>query len=209
MTNENKPKKKGLFTTRNLVTCAMLSACAAVLMFIEFPLPFIAPPFYKLDLSEIPALIGAFSMGPLAGVIIELVKILVNLAIEGSDTALVGELSNFILGCIFVVPASIIYRRKKTKGMALGAMCIGGGTMSLLATVINAFFIIPFYSVLLKIPMDVIIGMGGEIFPFVDSLFDFCLVCVLPFNLIKAVIVVVVTMLIYKPLSRLIKGNTE
>ncbi|MGN0452887.1 MAG: ECF transporter S component [Ruminococcus sp.] len=204
---EEVKNKKSIFTTRNLVTCAMLSACSAILMLIEFPLPFIAPSFYKLDLSEIPALIGAFSMGPLAGIIIELVKILINFVINGTDTAGVGELSNLILGCIFVVTASLVYRKKKTKAMALLSLTIGGVTMSVMATFINAFFIIPFYSTMLSLPIDTIVAMGGEIFPVVDSLFDFCLICVLPFNLIKSTIVILVTMLIYKPLSRLIKGK--
>ncbi|MDO5124021.1 MAG: ECF transporter S component [Eubacteriales bacterium] len=202
-----KTKKEGFFTTRNLVTCAMLGACSTILMLVEFPLPFIAPPFYELDFSEVPALIGGFAMGPIAGVIIELIKILLNLVINGTDTAGVGEAANFILGAIFVTVASLIYKRKKTKKNAFLSLSVGGLAMSLTATVINAFVMIPFYSKFLSIPMDVIIGMGQSIFPIVDNLFMFCLLCVLPFNLIKSILVVAVTMLIYKPMSKVIKGK--
>lgn len=197
-------KKKGFFTTRNIVSCAMLSACAVILMQLEFAVPFIAPPFYEFDLSELPALIGAFAMGPVAGVVIELIKVLVKLI--STNTMGIGELSNFVLGCIFVVSASLIYRRKKTKGMAIISLVIGGLSMSILATFINAFVMIPLYAGLFNMSVDAIIEMGSAIFPFVDSMFDFCLVCVLPFNLIKAFVVSVITIFIYKPLSVLIKG---
>lgn len=200
---KEKSKKKFL-TTRNIVSCAMLSACAVILMQLEFALPFIAPPFYEFDLSELPALIGAFTMGPLAGVVIELIKVLVKLIT--TNTMGIGELSSFVLGCIFVVPASLIYRRKKTKGMAVVALIVGGVAMSILATFLNAFVMIPLYATLFNMPVEAIIDMGGAIFPFVDSMFDFCLVCVLPFNLIKAFVVSVITIFIYKPLSVLIKG---
>ena len=202
-----KTKKQGFFNTRNLVACAMLGACSTILMLVEFPLPFIAPPFYELDFSEVPALIGGFAMGPLAGVIIELIKILLNLVINGTVTAGVGETANFVLGAIFVTVASLIYKHKKTKKIAFLALSAGGLTMSLMATVINAFVMIPSYSKFLRTPMDEIIGMGQEIFPFVDNLFMFCLMCVLPFNLIKSILVVGVTMLIYKPMSKFIKGK--
>ncbi len=205
--SETTQKKKGFFNTRNLVTCAMLGACSTILMLVEFPLPFIAPTFYELDFSEVPALIGGFAMGPLAGVIIELVKILLNLVINGTDTAFVGEISNFVLGSIFVVVASLIYQRKKTKKNAFIALSMGGLSMSLLAIVINAFIMIPFFSTLYGMPIDKIVGLGKAIIPIVDNLFTFCLFCVLPFNLIKSILVVGITMLIYKPMSRVIKGK--
>ena len=91
--------------TRTLTQIAMLGAVAGVLMNFEFPIPFLAPSFYQLDFSEIPVLIGSFAMGPLAGVVIELVKILVHLVTKGTMTAGVGDVANFILGCAFVIPA--------------------------------------------------------------------------------------------------------
>ena len=96
--------------TRTLTQIAMLGAVAGVLMNFEFPIPFLAPSFYQLDFSEIPVLIGSFAMGPLAGVVIELVKILVHLVTKGTMTAGVGDVANFILGCAFVIPAGLIYR---------------------------------------------------------------------------------------------------
>lgn len=204
-TAKNKNRRK-FFTTSNIVSCAMLSACATILMILEIPLPFIAPTFYKIDLSELPVMIGAFSMGPVAGIVIEAIKVLLNFVLNGTETAGIGELANFIVGCTFVVPAALIYKRKKTKKTAILALIVGGVLMSLLSTVINAFVMLPLYSQLMPMPIDRIVAMGAEIFPFVDSLFDFCLVCVFPFNLIKALIVSVITFFIYKPLSVLIKG---
>ena len=113
-----------------LVRVAMLSAVATILMLFEFPLPFIAPPFYEIDLSEVPVFIGAFAMGPLAGVVIEGVKILLNLIINGTVTAGVGEAANFVMGVVFVLPAALIYKRKKTKSNAVLGLVIGTVVMT-------------------------------------------------------------------------------
>ena len=104
--------KEKWLTTKNLVLMGMFGALAAVLMLFEFPLVFIAPSFYGLDLSEVPVLVGAFSMGPAAGVIIEFVKILVKLLMKPTTTGFVGEMANFVIGCSFVVPAAMIYHVK-------------------------------------------------------------------------------------------------
>ena len=101
--------------TRTLVEIGMLGAIATVLMLFEFPLPFIAPPFYEIDLSEVPVLVGAFALGPVAGATIEFVKILINLLINGTATAFVGEIGNYIIGCSFIIPAALIYKKKKSK----------------------------------------------------------------------------------------------
>ncbi len=205
MSKTTKSNKK-IFTTRNIVSCAMLSACAIILTYLEFP-TFIAPSFYRFNVSDLPALIGGFAMGPVAGVIIELIKSLVMLIVNPANPTMgIGELSNFVLGCIYVVPAALIYRSKKTKGRAVISLVVGGLLMSILATFLNAFVMIPLYATAFNMPVDTIIQMGTAIFPFVDSMFDFCLVCVLPFNLIKAFVVSVITVFIYKPLSVLIKG---
>ncbi len=188
--------------TRRLVVTAMLSSIATVLMLVEIPLPFIAPPFYELDFSEVPVLIGAFSMGPMAGVVIEAVKILINLIINGTSTGGVGEIANFIIGCSLVVPAALIYKRKKTKGNAILSMAIGTVTMAVLGVFINAYIMIPIYSAFM--PLEQIIQMGKDIVPFINDTLTFCLFCVAPFNIIKGVLVSVVTTFIYKPLSRVI-----
>ena len=107
-----------------LVQIGMLSAIAVVLMMFDIPLPF-APTFYKIDLSEVPVLVGCFAMGPMAGVLVELVKILLNLVLTGTQTAGVGEIANFIIGCSFCVPAGLIYRRNRTRKSALIGMVTG------------------------------------------------------------------------------------
>ncbi len=184
---------------------AMLSATAMVLMLFEFPLPFIAPPFYELDFSEIPVLVGAFALGPAAGIAIEFLKILLNLLINGTITAGVGEFANFLVGVSFILPAAILYRRKRNKKNAIFGMILGSLAMAVFAGLVNALVLIPTYSRMLNIPMDAIVGMGKCIFPAVDSLSKLVLLCVVPFNLIKAVIVSIITAIIYKPLSPILK----
>ena len=188
--------------TRKLVVTAMLSSLATILMLVEIPLPFIAPPFYKMDFSEVPVLIGAFSMGPVTGVVIEAIKILLNFIINGTVTGGIGEIANFVIGCAYILPASIIYKRKKTKGNAILAMSIATLTMAILSVFINAYVMIPIYSAIM--PLEQIIQMGKDIVPFIKNTLTFCIFCVAPFNLIKGVLVSVITTLIYKPLSRVI-----
>ncbi len=180
----------------------MLSSLATILMLFEFPLPFIAPPFYELDLSEIPVLIGAFSMGPVSGIVIEAVKILLNFIINSSDTGGIGEIANFVIGCSFVLPASIIYKYKKTKGGAILSMSVATIIMAVLSIFINAYVMIPVYSNFL--PLEQIIQMGKDIIPMIKDTLTFCIFCVAPFNIIKGILVSTVTTLIYKPLSRVI-----
>ena len=192
--------------TRKLVVTAMLSALATVLMLFEIPLPFIAPPFYEMDFSEIPVLIGAFSLGPVSGVIIEAVKILLNLVLNGTTTGGIGEIANFVIGCSFILPASIIYKRKKSKGNAIFAMIIGTLCMAVLGVFINAYVMIPIYSAFM--PLEQIIAMGKDIVPLIKDTLTFCIFCVAPFNLIKGVLVSTVTTFIYKPLSKVIHKKT-
>ncbi len=191
--------------TEFLVKVAMLGAVSTVLMLIEFPLLFIAPPFYKLDLSEIPVLIGTFAMGPLAGVLIELIKVLLNLVINGTITAGVGELANFVVGCAFIIPAGFIYRHKKTKLNALLGLVAGTFAMAIISLPINAYVMIPAYITLAGFEKEMIIGMGSEIFPFIDNIFKLSLCCAVPFNLIKGVVISVITFVLYKPIHPLLK----
>lgn len=188
-----------------LVRVAMLSAVATILMLFEFPLPFIAPPFYEIDLSEVPVFIGAFAMGPVAGITIEGVKILLNLIINGTVTAGVGEAANLVMGAVFVLPGALIYKRRKTKSNAVLGLTIGTVVMVVLSCFINAYIMLPVYASAFKMPIDVIVGMGTKIWPSVDTMFEFVLLCVAPFNLLKGVIVSLVTILIYKYVSPLLK----
>ncbi|MBQ6075916.1 MAG: ECF transporter S component [Lachnospiraceae bacterium] len=190
-------------TTHNMAVIAILGAIAGLLMLVEIPLTFVAPNFYKLDVSEVPVMIGTFALGSWAGILIELVKLLVKFVIKGSSTGGVGELANFLIGCAMVIPAGIIYQLKKTKKRAMIGMGAGTVTMAAAGLVMNALVLLPFYAKLM--PLEQIIAAGAKIFPQVDSVWSFALWCVAPFNLIKGVIIFVLTMLLYKRVSRLIK----
>ena len=195
MSNLEKEKRKKL-NLRTMVQIAMLGAIAVVLMMFEIPLGF-APSFYKLDFSEVPVLLGAFSMGPVAGVLIELIKILLNLLINGTYTAGVGEFANFGIGCALVVPAGIIYKRKASRTNAVIGLVIGTIVMAIVGGAFNAYVLIPLCSKAMM-PMDVIISMGNQINPNITGLTTFIMFAVVPFNLVKGVIVSIMTVLLYK-----------
>ena len=197
----------GRSKVRTLAQIAMLGAVATVLMLFEFPLPFIAAPFYELDFSEVPILVGAFAMGPLAGVAIEAIKILLNFVINGTITAGVGEFANFILGCAFLLPASLIYRQKKTKKRAIIGMALGTVIMTVAGCVMNAFVLLPAYGAAFGMPVDAFVQMGTAINKSINSLFTFAVLAVGPFNLIKGILDSVIVMLIYKRIRVILKGD--
>lgn len=192
---------------RTTVQIGMLGAVAVVLMMLDFPVPFLVPPFVKMDFSELPVLIGTFAMGPVAGVLIELLKNLLNLVLHGTTTGGIGELSNFVIGCAFVVPAGLIYRKKKTKKNALIGMACGTVFMAALGCLSNAFVIFPMYSAVMGIPMEQFVAMGTAINPAVDNLFTFIILCMAPFNLMKGIVISLITFLLYKRLRVLLKGE--
>ena len=193
--------------TRKLVEIGRLGAIATVLMLFEFPIPFIAPPFYELDFSEVPVLVGAFALGPMAGATIELVKILINLLINGTATAFVGEIGNYLLGCSFIIPAALIYKKHKTKKNALIAMVIGTIVMTVFGCFLNAYILLPTYATAFGMPIDAIVGMGSAINANINDVMTFVIIAVAPFNIIKGIIVSVITLLIYKHISPILKGN--
>lgn len=190
-----------------LIIAAMLSALAAALMFFEVPLPFIAPDFYKLDFSEIPVLIGGFSLGPVWAIVMELVKILLKFVLKGTMTAGVGELANFLMGCAFVVPASLLYKWKKKRSFALLGMGIGTVAMAVAAVFLNAYLLLPAYAAAFKMPMEAFVQMGSAINTNIDGLLSFVILAVAPFNLLKGILVSILVFLLYKPLSRLIHSK--
>ena len=192
-----------------LVIMAMFSAVAAVLMYVEFPITFIAPSFYEMDLSEVPVMIGSFMLGPCAGVIMEAVKVLLKLVLKGTSTAFVGDFANFILGCALVVPASVLYHTKKTKKRAVIGLVTGGIVLIVSGVFLNALYLLPKYSQLYGMPVETFIKMGAAINPAISNIFTFVILAVAPFNLIKATVVGVITMLLYKYLSRLIKVHNN
>lgn len=196
--------KKPTFTPRAMVSIAMAATISFVLMQFNFNLPF-APSFVKLDLAEVPALIITFGIGPLAGAATELLKNLLHLLT--TSTGGVGEISNFLLGCLFVVPAGLIYKHNKTRKNALFAMLIGTLCMAFGGIFSNLFIMFPFYTVVSGIPMEAIIAMCAKIIPFVDSKLKVILLSVTPFNILKGVLVSVVTFFLYKHLAPIIKGK--
>ncbi len=202
---------KKLFTTKNLVLMAVFASLGALLMLFEFPIPFIAPSFYEIDLSEVPILVGSFIMGPVAGVVMEAVKILLKLLIKGTSTAYVGDFANFCIGCCYILPASIIYKKVKTRKGAFIGMAVGTIVMAVAGVALNYFIMIPFYVKAFGMPLDAIIGAGAAINSLVVNKLTFTIVCVAPFNIIKGVVVALITALIYKRISVLIKsiGNKK
>ncbi len=189
-----------------MVKVSMLGSIAVVLMLLEFPIPFIAPPFYEFDFSEVPVLIGAFALGPMAGVVIELIKVLLNLLINGTITGGVGEFANFLVGVSFVLPAGLVYKRCKDKKHALLGLIAGGISMVVLGCFINLYILIPAFSKALSMPIDAFIKMGSAIYSYIDSLWKLVVFCTAPFNTIKVVAAAIVTMLVYKHISPILKN---
>lgn len=174
------------FSTRKMTVTAMFSAIAMILHVLDFTVPF-APFFYKLDFSELPVLIGAFAFGPVTGVVIEAVKILLKLLIKGTSTAFVGDLANFVIGCSFILPASTIYYFKKSKKSAVTGCIVGTLILTLFGTAFNAVYLLPAFSKLYGTPLDEIMAMGAAVNPLVTegSITSFVACCVAPMNLLK------------------------
>lgn len=194
--------KEKLLTTKNVVLMGMFGALGAVLMLFEIPLPFIAPSFYGLDLAEVPVLVGTFALGPVAGAVTEVVKILIKLVLKPTSTGFVGEFANLAIGCALVIPAGIIYQINKNKKGALYGMITGTVVMSVAGIVINALVMLPFYSNFM--PLENIIAAGAAINPFVSNIWTFAIICVGPFNVIKGFVVSLITWLVYKRISIII-----
>ena len=204
-------KKSGdterILSTRKIALIGVFSAIAFLLMLLEFPVPF-APSFYELDFSEIPALIGAFAFGPVAGVMIEFCKILLKLFMKGTSTAFVGDLANFVIGCSFILPASVIYMFKKTKMNAILATIAGTLIMTVFGTMFNAVYLLPTFATLFGMPLEAIVGIGTEINSHITDVTTLVVFAVAPLNLLKGGSVSLVTMLIYKKLSPILKEGT-
>lgn len=197
--------KTKLMTTKNMVIMAMLGALSAVLMYFQISVPF-APGFYKLDFAEVPTLIGTFALGPAAGVVISVVKILLNFLLNGTTTGGVGELSNFI-GCVtWVVPVGIIYHKMKTKKGAVIALICGAVSMVVSMSLVNAFITLPFYANVMFNGIENIIAVGTKVNAAITDLWTFILLAVVPFNILKSLLVSVITFLLYKRVSFLIKN---
>jgi len=191
---------------RTMVQIGMLGAVSVVLMMFEFPLWF-APGFYKIDLSEVPVLIGTFAMGPVAGVMIELIKVILHLLLKGSTTAGLGDAANFLIGCSLILPAGIIYKRIKSRKGALIGMAAGTLILITIGSFLNAFVLLPVYAKAFGLPMETLVGMGSAVNPAITNVTTFVLLAVAPFNLLKGVVVSVITFGLYKYVSPILKGN--
>lgn len=192
---------KKICATRKMVCTSLLSAMAAVLMYIDTALP-VFPVFLKLDISDLPALIGAFSFGPGAGVLIEAIKNVIHSL--STSTGGVGELANFIMGSALVIPAGLLYSRKRTKKRAIAAMLAGTTSMATVAAATNLFILLPFYSRF--VPLDRIIDLSSSIIPIINDVPSLILYGIVPFNLFKGSVVSFVTLLLYKRIGEVLPG---
>ena len=186
--------------TKVITKVGILGAVATVLMLLEFPLWF-APSFYELDFSEVPVLLGTFALGPAAGAMIELVKILINFVVNGTDTGGVGEFANFLIGCAFIVPAGYIYKRNKTFKTAILGLVAGTLTLAVTGAFLNYYLLLPLFSKIYGYPIQAFIDMGNAINPAITDLKTFILYAVVPFNLLKGVLVSAMVVFIYKKVS--------
>ncbi|WP_036947653.1 ECF transporter S component [Pseudobutyrivibrio ruminis] len=195
---------KSRVNVRKMTVTAMLSAIAFVLMFLDTAVP-IMPSFIKLDLSELPALMAAFALGPVWGVIVCLIKNLLHLLM--TQTGGVGELSNFILGAAFVLPAGLIYHHKKTKKNAIIGALLGAVIMGAISFPSNYFIVYPVYYNFM--PKEVIVAAYQALVPFanIDSIAKCLLFFNVPFTIVKGLLSAIITILIYQPLRPLLKGN--
>ena len=187
--------------THRIAVAALLAAVAAVLQLVEFSIP-VMPAFIKLDVSELPALIASFAYGPVAGIVVCLIKNLIKL--PSTSTAAVGELFNFVMGALFVGVAGMVYRFKKTRSGAILGAVLGALVMAIVSVPYNYFIVYPAYVVMYHLPLDAIIGMYQAINPNVNGLLNCLLVFNVPFTLCKGLLDVGLCFLIYKPLSPLL-----
>lgn len=190
---------KAKLTTQTLCFIGLFGALSTVLMLFKLPLPF-APAFMKLDFAELPAILGSFMFGPVAGEFIVIIKLALNLLINGTDSMYVGELSNLVLSSTYVLTASLIYYRHKTKKRAAVSLAVSVFGTSIFAVFSNTVFIFPAYAVVYGLSMDSLVTMAGAVNPFVHDVFTMMLFSVLPFNLVKYGLVAIITFLVYKKL---------
>lgn len=203
------PAMRKVSPTRRLCIIAICSAIAAVLHILDFPLPFLAPGFYKLDLSELPVMLCGFYLGPAATVLCEAVKILLKLLLKGTSTAFVGDFANFVVGCALVLPASAIYHIRRKRAYALWGLAIGTVILTVFGSLFNAVYLLPRFAELYQWPLEDIIAAGTAINGNITSVSTFVLLAVAPLNLIKGIMISVLTILLYKRVARPLFGIKE
>ncbi len=196
------PQKRQVSKTRRLCIIAICSAIAAVLHILDFPLPFLAPGFYKLDFSELPVMLCGFYLGPCAAVVCEALKILLKLLLKGTSTAFVGDFANFVIGCSLVLPAAAIYHINRKRNFALAGLITGTIALTVFGSAFNAVYLLPKFSQLYGMPLDSIIAAGTAINGNINSISTFVLLAVAPLNLIKGCMISILTLLLYKKVAR-------
>ncbi len=191
---------------RRIAATAILTAMVVLLMYLEIPLPFM-PVFLKFDFAELPALIGAFALGPVWAVVIELLKNLIHLPV--TQTMGIGELSNFVTGVIYVVTAGLIYKKIRTRKGAAISMVASTIALAVIAVPVNAFITLPLYASAMGFSTEAIIGMCTEVNPLVKDKLSLLLAVFVPFNLFKGIVVGLITFFVYKPISKLINKTYD
>ena len=191
-------RRQGADAVFTLTRCGILAAMAVLLYYIEIPVV----AFYKLDLSTLPAVLAGFAMGPVQGAAIVVVKNLVHML--GTSTACVGELADILMSSAFVIPASLVYRRHRTRVGAMAGMAAGTALMAVCGALVNYFILIPTYTVLMNLPMEAIVGMGQAVWSAIDSPLKLVIFITAPFNLLKGGVLSAVTTLLYKRVSPLL-----
>jgi riboflavin transporter FmnP len=156
-----------------------------------------------------PALIGGFAAGPMVGVMIEFIKVTLNILIQGPTPGFVGEIANFVVGAAFIIPATVIYRFKKSRKSALISCLVGTACIMIVGSTLNAFFLLPAYAIAYGVDIDFFVAAGAEINPAISNIFTFCALAVAPFNLLKGVADSALTFLVYKQLSPILKGGVS
>lgn len=200
------PEKRTVSAARRVSIIGICAALATILHILDFPLLFIAPDFYKLDFSELPVLLCGFFLGPSATVACEGVKILLKLLFKGTSTAYVGDFANFVVGCSFVLPATIWYHAHKSRHSAVIGLIVGTLSMTVFGSAFNAVYLLPKFSEFYGISLEAIVGMGAKIHASIQDVTTFVLLCVAPLNLLKGGLVSLLTMLLYKRVARPLFG---
>lgn len=201
------PQRRKVSPARRITIIAVCAAIATVLHILDFPLPFLAPGFYKLDFSELPVMLCGFYLGPSATVICEAVKILLKLLLKGTSTAFVGDFANFAVGCSLVLPAAIVYHVQKSRKSAVIGLAVGTLVLTVFGSAFNGIYLLPKFAELYGMPLDSIIAMGNQVNRGIHSVSTFVVLAVAPLNLIKGTAISLLTMLLYKRVAKPLFGK--
>ena len=204
--NGASPAERPAAEARQIAFVGMLGALSFVLYLLRFPMPFLAPSFMEMDFSELPALFAGFFLGPLPGLAVVLVKVILKAVIQGSQTAYVGDFSNLVMSSIFILSAAVFYKKNRTKKGAVIAMVIATLAVSVAAVFLNLFVMFPLYSRLYGMPMEAIVGMGTTVNPLIKNEFTMMVFAVFPFNFVKHALTSLITFLLYKRVANALRG---